>query len=306
MSTRRLTKTSFSSQLNFDCHRFVTDICHRYSVVLTPRQLQFVEVGYDKIQLLGKPFCRNDFPYLTRNNFSQIIHRINKILPLIEKVIDGYPPFFTLNGLYLDKNVIKKPTGVNDSFINQKIETLLSLTKNQQPSLHDIRLSSKTSQLYEKLQEKGLSTTMGNKQFLIPILTDNSRFNTKAQINPNGRMDVMIGCSQLPVSVTLEGFSDLTEHIAEVKYYLKLITNAPFLSEPAYNWIFGYYHFNRDSEPITDPAYRFSLGQLSNYMYIKEFDNGVIKARVEEKRTQKTKLIDESKKLLKPTFQKAS
>jgi len=289
---------NLSSQLNSDCHTFVTDFCKSYSITYPPSQLKFIQVAYDKHQLTGEYFLYSDFPYLTRNNFSQIIHRINKKAPLIAKEIDDNPPMFSLNGVHLDQSVREKHTGVNDTFINQKIEHLYALAMKQPPFMHDIKISSRTSQLYDKLLQTGLTPNQKNKQFIIPILANN-RFNSKAQISPNGRIDLHIGCSQLPLSCSIEGFAELMEYVGEVKHFLTIQAQSTFISEPAHRWIFEYYHFNRDTEPIVDSSYKFSLGQHNNYFYIKQFDNGEIKGRYEEKRTPKKSINEEEYDVLK-------
>lgn len=292
--------------LNSDCHQYVIDICHRYGVDFPPRQLKFIEVAYDKHKFAGEPFSRFDFPHLTRNNFSQMISRINKKLPLIEKMIDGYPPFYSLMGISFDKNVIENGTGVNTSFMNHRMEQLYMLATKQPPQMHDIKLSSKTSQLYENLLlQQDISPHPKNKQFIIPILS-NPRFTSKAQISPTGRMDLHIGCSQNPLFCSIDGFSDLLEYIGEVKEFLKNRANSTFISQPGHDWIFEYYHFNRDSEPLIDPTCRFSVGDHFNYFYIKKLDNGKTVARVEGKPTPKTTVEQEIENILKPVYQKAS
>ncbi len=102
---------------------------------------------------------------------------------------------------------------------------------------------------------------------------------------------------------SITGFSELTEHISEVKYYLSLLVKTAIIFEPAHNWIFEYYHFNRDSEPIIDRSYKFSLGQHNNYFYIKKFDNGQIKGRYEEKRTPKTTMLKEQENIIQENIQ---
>ena len=291
-------KLNSCNPLNSDCHTFVSDYCKRYGINFTPKELQFIEVAYDKHKLTGEYFSYSDFPYLTRNNFSQLIHRINNKTELITKQISGKYPMFSLNGVYLDQTVREKRTGVNNSFINQKIEQLYSFAMKQPPFIHDIKLSSMTSQLYAKLLETGLTPHPNNKQFIIPIHA-NPRFTSKAQISPNGRMDLHVGCSQQPIPCSIDGFSELFEYIGEVKYFLTLQIQSMFTCEPAYNWIFEYYHFNRDSEPIVDSSYKFSLGQHNDYCYIKKFDNGIVKARFEEKRTPKKSIKDEEYDVLK-------
>ena len=74
--------------------------------------------------------------------------------------------------------------------------------------------------------------------------------------------------------------------------YLKEIANSDFISPPAREWVFVYYHFNRDSEPIHDPQYRFSLGQHSDYSYMKTFDDGTIKIDASQLSTVDMVLVD--------------
>ena len=293
-------------QLNSDCHTYVTDICHRYGVELTPRELNFIEVAFDKIQFSGEPFTRLDFLHIKPNNFSQLICRINKKLPLIEKMFSSSISFYSLNGCHLDKGVIEKRRGVDNLFINHRMEQLYNLCTKQPAQMHDIKLSSKTSQLYNNLLlQSDILPNPINKQFVIPILA-NHRFSTKAQISPNGRMDVHIGCTQLPISVNIHGFCELIEYIGQIKEYLSNIANSNFISQPAYDWIFEYYHFNRDSEALIDPTYRFSVGDHFNYFYIKKLENGKTIARIETKKTPKTRLIDEIDNIQKPKFQTAT
>ena len=147
MSIKKSIKIPISDQMNLDCHRFVTNICHQYDVAFTPGQLKFIEVAFDKHQFSGEYFSRHDFPHFNRNNFSQLIHRINKITELITKEIEGYPPFYSLKGVYLDQTVREKHTGVNDSFMNHRMEQLYMLPNKQPPQMHDIKLSPHTSNL---------------------------------------------------------------------------------------------------------------------------------------------------------------
>ena len=315
MSIKKSNKLPLFGQLNSDCQSFVTNICHQYDVAFTPGQLKFIEIAFDKHQFSGECFSRHDFPHLDRNNFSQIVIRINKKIKLITKEIEGYPPLYSLKGVYLDQTVREKHTGVNDSFMNHRMEQLYMLATKQPPQMHDIKLSSKTSQLYQNLLlQPDISPHPKNKQFIIPILC-NPRFDSKSQISPNGRMDLHIGCSQNPLFCSIEGFSELIEYIGEVKHFLSNRANSTFISEPAHAWIFEYYHFNRDSEPLVDKSCRFSIGNHTNYFYIKQFHNGEVKARFEEKRRRKTAVLQEQENILKQEipqepfksiFQKAS
>lgn len=205
---------------------------------------------------------------------------------------------YSLKGYKLSKDVSQKGRGLDDTFINKKLEELYSLTNRQQDMMHDMHLYCKTSQLYDNVAKTGLTPTKKNNQFVIPIPTD-PRFSSKAIVSPNGRLDLYVGCSQNPLLCTHDGFSDLTEYIGTVKNYLESLSNSHFISSPARDWIFVYYHFNRDSEPIIDSQYRFSLGQHSKYFYVKEFDNGQVKYRNEEKRVPNRSLKEEQSDILK-------
>ncbi len=184
------------TQLNPDCHTFVRDLCHTYNITFSPQELRFIEIAYDKLQLTGEYFSKSDFPILTANNFSQIIHRINKKINLITKEVHGKSPLFSLKGVHLDQSVRERHTGVNHSFINQKLEQLYSLAKKQPPFMHDIKLSSRTMHLYDTLLKRGTTPHPSNKQFHITIKIPTCRFNSKVSLSPNGRIDLHIGCSQ--------------------------------------------------------------------------------------------------------------
>jgi len=279
---------------NLNYNELITQIHNVRVKRLTPKQKQFVRISYDKHMLTGELFSEGDFPFLTNVNFRQKIYELKDI---IVKEIPGSPPLYRLKFIQLHKSITKKGTGVNSSFINQKLQQLYALAIKQPPQMHDIKLSSKTSQLYENLQlQPDIEPNKVNKQFLIPILA-NSRFDSKAQISPNGRMDVHIGCSQHPIDCSSEGFSELIEYIGEIKHFLRTRANSDFFSEPAHKWMFEYYHFNRDSEAIVNPEYKFSLGQHNNFLYIKKFDDGTIKVRYEKKKTPKKTISQEQQDL---------
>jgi len=261
---------------------------------LTPKQKQFIQIAYEKHMLTGLLFSKGDFPYLSEGNFRQKIHELKDI---IVKEIQGSPPFYRLIFIQLHKSITKKGTGIYTSFTNQKLQQLYALAIKQPPQMHDIQLSSITSQLYENLLlQPDIEPNKVNKQFLIPILA-NPRFDSKAHISPSGRLDVYIGCSQHPIDVSTNGFSELIEYIGEIKNFLSIRAKNRFVSEPAHKWMFERYHFNRDSEPIINPEYKFSLGQHNNFLYIKKFGDGTTKIRYEIKKTPKRNILQEQEDL---------
>ncbi len=261
---------------------------------LTPKQEHFVSIAYDKHMLTGELFSKGDFPFLTNVNFRQKIHELKDI---IVKEIPGTLPLYRLTFIQLHESITKKGTGVNTSFCNQKLQQLYALTIKQPPQMHDIQLSSMTSLLYDNLLlQPDIEPNKINKQFLIPILA-NPRFDSKAHISPSGRLDVYIGCSQHPIDVSTNGFSELIEHIGEIKHFLSIRAKNRFVSEPAHKWMFERYHFNRDSEPIINPEYKFTLGQHSNFLYIKKFGDGTTKIRYEIKKTPKRNILQEQEDL---------
>lgn len=262
----------------------------------TNQEKKIIETIYDVLQLTGYYASSHNFSYINRDNFFQIVSRICKKCNIIQKIQDGKVTMYSIKGVRFEKNVSQKGTGIDDSYIIKKLEQLYLLTKNQQPMMHDIHLTCMTLQLYDNLKKQSITPTKKN-QYVIPISV-NPRFSSKAVISSNNRLDLYVGCSQVPIPCTWDGFSELIEHIAETRYYLKEIGHCDFISPPARDWRFVYYHFNRDSEPINDPEYRFSLGDHSKYCYIKEFDNGQVKARDEEKRVSEKTIRDEQIEML--------
>lgn len=264
-----------------DCQTFVSNYCQMYNMCFAKNEYRVIQRIFDVLKLKGHYAVSSDFPDMSRDNFYQIVSRLCKKCNIIKKISDGKFTMYTIDGIDISKNVRQKGRRIDQSLIFNKIEQLYLLTKNQDSAMHDLRLYTHTSNLYSSLKKQRITPTKKN-QFVIPIGV-NPRFVTKAIISPTDRLDLYIGCSQFPIPATFSGFSELTEHIAESRYYLKEIAHSDFISPPAREWIFEYYHFNRDSEPIHDPQYKFSLGQHSDYCYMKKFTDGTIRARYEKK-----------------------
>ncbi|NIP62172.1 MAG: hypothetical protein GWN01_16020 [Nitrosopumilaceae archaeon] len=211
--------------------------------------------------------------------------------------ISGRPALYRLKHFQLDKSVTKKGTGLKRK-LHPEFEKLLRDCKNQPPAMHDIQLSFQTSGLYESLlKQPDLKTTKKNKQFNITIPV-NPRFEAKTIISRSGRVDLYIGCSQKPILIHPDSFAELTFFCGQMIQYLTIRANSEFIYQPVKEWIFERYHLNRDSEPIINPIWRYSIGALEqySYFYIKEFEDGSIRARAENKLTPKTKHFQEYEK----------
>lgn len=280
-----------------DCQTFVSNYCQMYNICFGKNEYRVIQRIFDVLKLRGHYAVNSDFPDMSRDNFYQIISRLCKKCNIVKKIPDGKFTMYTLDGIEVSKNVRQKGRGIDQSLIFNKIEQLYLLTKNQEPGLHNIHLNCKTSNLYSSLKKQEITPTKKN-QFVIPIGV-NPRFASKAIISPNGRLDLYVGCSQFPIPATFSGFDELKEHVAECRLYLRGIAHSDFISPPAREWIFVCYHFNRDSEPIHDPQYRFSLGQHSDYCYIKTFDDGTVRARYENKVVQKKSFENTELELMK-------
>ena len=282
---------------NQNCQTFVSNYCQTYNIRITKKENKVIQRIFDVLKYCGHYAVSSDFPDMNRDNFYQIVSRLCKKCNIVKRIQDGKTTMYSLDGFDFDKNVRQKGRDMDQSLIFNKLDQLYLLTKNQEPALHDIHLTTTTSNLYPSLKKQEITPTKKN-QFVIPIPV-NPRFSTKATISPNDRLDLYVGCSQFPIPATSDGFSELTEHIANCKYYLKEIANSDFISPPAREWVFVYYHFNRDSEPIHDPQYRFSLGQHSDYSYMKTFDDGTIRARDEKKVVTEKSLADTELEIMK-------
>ena len=94
--------------------------------------------------------------------------------------------------------------------------------------LHDIRIETLTDGLYQALLKKRKPHEK-NKQIVLEIPNIDSRFKTKVSISQNGRLLVMLACTQKPLPYSILGFDELIEYLTKLANHLMLYSDYDFV-----------------------------------------------------------------------------
>lgn len=279
----------------------LTDCANRLGRKLTKQETKYHNRAYRINVVSGRPFWFPDFkPFMSASQFRQHIHNLR---PIIEVVANSNPKQYKLRGLYTDEKLTEKYTDLSqEQILFQSLDVLLSQVKHERAYIHDIRMSCKTSDLYENLIKNGAIPNYQNHIITIPI-SCNSSFNTKVNVTKDSII-VIIGCTHNPVEYSGAGILSLIGYLGEVVRELKGLAKVEFLYEPYYNWRFEYFHLNRDTVEQEFPR-GFTLNTIFNHTctYKHDFPSGKSNLRIEEKETPHTTILEEMQT---PRFQKAS
>ena len=111
-------------------------------------------------------------------------------------------------------------------------------------------------------------------------------------VSQNGRLLLMIACTQKPVPYSIGGFNELIEYISKVTYHLMGYSNFEFAVEPVSQWRISYYHLNQDLI-IDSPIFKYKIQDLQEHTvtYLKEIDRKTVLRH--EKTVSPDKTIEE-------------
>ena len=268
-------------------HEYVTKCYNEYGIILSRAQEKFVKKAYQINVVEQTYFFYSDFYPMSSTNFRQMIHR----LKIVDKICNSRPAPYKLKGITIPGNVTKGYRGVNFKKISPDFEKILLNLKHQPPQMHDLRIKTITD-LHTKLVQRGFKPNPHNNAFTFEIPID-PRFDTKVNIYEN-KMQVMVGCSQKPISYDIYGFQDLIFYLGQLYHYLISYANSRFIIQPISEWIVMYYHFNRDGVEISSPIFNYTIADLENHslFYMKHFKDGTIRPRYEEHRTPNKTLTE--------------
>lgn len=288
-------------QLNPILTVFLTDCTNRLGRKLTKKQKEFIGKAYRINTLGGRPFWFPDFkPFMSDNQYRQHIHNLK---PVVEVVVNTNPRQYKLRGLYTNEKLTERYTDLSpEQILFQQLDVLLSLVKHEQVYIHDIKVSCKTSDLYENLVKHGQMPHPQNKMITIPV-SCNSSFNTKVNVTKDS-IQIHVGCTHNPIEYSGNGILSFVGYLGEVIRELKGLSGMEFLYEPYSNWRFEYFHLNRDSIEYDFPK-GYTLHTIFGHacLYKHNMPDGKSKIRLEEKISPDTTILDET---LTPRFQKAS
>ena len=268
-------------------HEYVTKCYNEYGIFLSRAQEKFVKKAYQINVVEQTYFFYSDFYPMSGTNFRQMIHR----LKIVDKICNSRPAPYKLKGITIPGNVTKGYRGVDLKKISPDFEKILFNLKHQPPQMHDLRIETITD-LHTKLVQRGFKPNSHNNAFTFEIPID-PRFATKVNIYKN-KMQVMVGCSQRPISYDIRGFQDLIFYLGQLYHYLIGYANSRFIIQPISEWIVMYYHFNRDGVEISSPLFNYTIADLGNHslFYMKHFKDGTTRPRYEEHRTPNKTLTE--------------
>jgi hypothetical protein len=283
------------SEINPSFEEYVTNICHGNHIQITKTQRKFLKRAYD-INVIGHmPWSLVDFKDMFKPDYFRKIKE--RLSPFIELVIGGNPHFYKLKGIHYTYFVTKTPTRVYTKDVEPEFERILSQVKKQPLMMHDIRIEARVAQLYENiLLNTDLEFNDHNFAFTISIPAGR-QFTVTVNVYRNNKMQIMIGCTRLPLRYDIGGFHELSALMGSVCQYLKDITGVEFYHNPIPDWIIQYLHLNQDGVEISGERFRYTIADLSNHsvFYLKKFNDGKIKPRYEEHQ-QPNKTIEEMMK----------
>ena len=143
-----------NQSLNPSFNAFVTDCRNELRRRIGCTELEFIRPAYRINVIVGIPFSYLDFlPKIENNYFRKIKHDLK---PIIIQKIQGKPKFHQLKGLYLDEKLTEEYTALPvDQRLFANFDILLAMVKHKPPAIHDIRIHTTTSGLYEMLIKLG-------------------------------------------------------------------------------------------------------------------------------------------------------
>lgn len=245
----------------------------------TPTELTFLKDCY-KINTIGKEYVtRLDFPSFSMGKFKNLAFRLSFCLI---KVINSRPPQYLLDGISIG-NVTIKNTKLGK--IKQDFEKEILRLKIQPPFIHDIKLTVKTSELYDKLASNGHKINKSNKGITVKDLPLNSKISANVTVYPNGTLLIHLGCTYHPIQYSTQGWLEVNAVCSKIESLLQSLANHAFICQPTYDWLVTTYHFNKDGVIIDDPIHHYSIARLSEHsqIYTKKLENDQFVLRYEEK-----------------------
>lgn len=223
---------------------------------------------------------------MKQDHFRQMIHQLSGI---ITKCCNSRPPYYKLNHVYFNETITIKDTGVSQFTLDQQLDKLLLLCKQQPPQFHDIKIHVDTD-LYDKLCLTDLKQGDYNKSYSISAPVD-PRFDIEISVN-RSKMFVNVGCTHNALPFSPVGFGELEFLMGKMTAFLVGKAHSEFFTQPIGEWLITNYHFNRDLE-IDVPECRHTINYLREHstIYIHNYNNKKV-LRHEEKITP-AKTIDE-------------
>ena len=216
------------------------------------------------IYIEHRPFSYKDFSYFEVNGKPyRIAHGTfrNKILEMkqngeVEVNTKSNPNFYTLKGCRFDneKPMTSNHTEVNkittQKIIRHPLYQILEGTSFGQRTVHDLHLTFKTQGIYNALlnnQELKKEINRHNKGLQF-FYADIDKFSIIISVYPTDTCQIVIGCSENPISLNFEGVTKLTTTLCRIEERLSYLCIRSSIKIPSYiYWLITLWHIGKDS-----------------------------------------------------------
>lgn len=274
-----------NQHLNPEFNAWLTHCVNVLQHSLTVKDKKFLKRCYNIIVLSGIPVCYEDFKEILgtnyKGNFRAIKHKLSVLFDVVQK---GKPTYYTLSGLYLDKELTNQYTTISISErIFANFDVLLSMTKHEQPHIHNILFQCKSDGLYSRLIELGC-TPHKNKAITINDIPVDKIINVSAEVYSTGTVLIRLGCTYSPVKYSVDGFISLISLLGKIEYCLKVLyAQKDCQIEPVNHWKLKHVDLNQDSIHYDFPTADYTISMVFGHIqvYNKKFQDKQ-KIRVEE------------------------
>ena len=200
--------------------------------------------------------------------------------------------FYNLKGIVVDNLTINHTIYK----ISSNWDELVKKCKQQPPAIHNLRIETMTSGLYNGMKDLRFPNKKNN-AITLKIPAIDIEYNTTVNIHPNGKLLLMVGCTHTPIPYKPSGFQDLIEYLGKVADYLMRYSQTDYKYSRVRTWRFTFYHFNQDFK-VSSPFFKYTIEQLDDHsrLYLHEFPDKKCAWRLEDDVRPNTTIGEEQEK----------
>ena len=262
----------------------------------TRGQQAFLTRAVKLLQTRKEPFCLGDFPNLSKANFRQIIHKINKIERIIIPVSKGHPTFYKIKGFEISGDSHR--ITLNHTGVAQRFYDLLEDLRVQQPMIHDIKIKVHSKDLHSSLKQKGCTINADNHSIKVNFNED-SNITTKVLVYPE-TIQIDLGCTYKPLVYDSNTVFFLHEHLSKLSYHLTQYSGV--VLPPVREWTITHYHFGKDgSMALNGQNFNFEVGDVATGLlrfYSKKMPGGERISRLEQAQSPQTTIQEKMEEMI--------
>ncbi len=258
---------------------------------LTLKEQAFVNRGREINRLRGA-FCYRDFPELTKNSFRQMIHTLKQKGMLI-RVVKSNPCYYKIKGE--DIGWIREDLTHEGMGVGTNMQYIINEASGQIPSLHDIKITFPSTQLYKNAIKLGKIKNKHNGGIFEKNIQITNEITASIAIYPKTVM-IELASTYYPIIYDFQGALKLLEILTNIKNSLIMTYQAKDIQDPL-EWIATHYHLNQDGQTeFSDKEFHRTISDITGgfiRFYAKKFPDGTCRMRVERVFTPNVSVKDQ-------------